>query len=151
MALVLEPDPETFTSISLMQKTLKTSPAFRFLKTYSLELNSIIQHPRIVLFKHGLQLLSDDLNCLLGLTSSKPIKYFRKESAENCNQLTCPFAVVVLLSASGGHGSCHLSGFVSSNLYFHTIFRNLYLLRFIETTNTVIKWNKRKITTNINL
>lgn len=32
MTLVLEPDPETFSSISLTQKTLKASPAFRFLK-----------------------------------------------------------------------------------------------------------------------
>lgn len=113
----LEVYSEIYTSISLTQETLKASLGNHFLKEQIPEIVSVIDNPRILLIKHEDHVSSDDLASLLGHDAEKGWHSISKDFVENCKRWTCPFAVVVFLSASGGHGSCRLSRFVSSNLF----------------------------------
>ncbi|CAG2236849.1 unnamed protein product [Mytilus edulis] len=74
-------------------------------------MNLILPHkkPKILLLKHGNQLSSNILQCLLGHAVDKGYQNLTIEPVKILNQWTCPFAIVVLLSASGGHGSCRLN------------------------------------------
>lgn len=136
MAFVISTDPEIYTSISLTQKTLK---AYKFLMEQNNDVNCVLQNPKILLIKHGDQVSSDDLTCLLGHAETG-YHSITKELVENFKRWTCPFAVVVLLSASGGHGSCRLSGFVSRNFCYGQFGENVKISGpFNEVLNILIK------------
>lgn len=124
MTLVIEPDPELYTSILLTQKTLKACPVYQSRRSHIDELNHVTQKPRILLFKHGNRVSSDVLHCLLGYPTDIRYQNMTIETVENRKQWACPFATVVLLSASGGHGSCRLSTYVSRK--FIKIMKQMY-------------------------
>ncbi|CAC5407172.1 unnamed protein product [Mytilus coruscus] len=109
MIFLIEPDPDTYTSISLTLKTLKACEAYDFLKAHLLELNNVLQKPRIVVYNHGDQLSPEELNHYLGHTTVSRCERISAEDLGNCHQWTSPLAIVVLLTGSGGHGSCRLS------------------------------------------
>lgn len=115
MVLVIEADPELYTSISLTQKTLKAYLSYQFLRKHINKVNCVLQKPRILLIKHGDKVSSDDLTNLLGHASEPGCHSITTDLVENCKQWTCPYAIVVLMRATGGHGSCRLSAFVSIN------------------------------------
>lgn len=123
MAVVIEPDPEVFTSISLTQKTLKAYTVYQSRRSCIDELDYVTQKPKILLFKHGNQLSSDVLHCLLGYAADIGYQNLTIESVAIQKQWTCPFATVVLLSASGRHGSCRLNKYVSSKFNMHMIIK----------------------------
>ncbi|CAC5363394.1 unnamed protein product [Mytilus coruscus] len=109
MALVIEPNPEFYTSILLTQKTLKACPVYQSRRAHIGEINHVTQKPRILLFKHGNRLSSDVKHCLFGYSTDIGYQKLTQKIVENRKQWACPFATVVLLRASGEHGSCRLS------------------------------------------
>ncbi|CAC5362609.1 unnamed protein product [Mytilus coruscus] len=105
----IEFDPEAYTSILLMQKALKGCNSYPFLINQIPELRYIVENPRVVILKQnndewslsGLcSMLTHNTDMVMGSLSTTDIK---------AKQWKCPFVIVVLLRASGGHGSCRLS------------------------------------------
>ncbi|CAC5363404.1 unnamed protein product [Mytilus coruscus] len=104
----IEFDPEAFTSIFLMQHTLKGCNAFPVLIKHIPELKYIVENPRVLVLKDREQTSLSELYGILTHNTDMVMRTF-STTIDTRRQWECPFAIVVFLRASGGHGSCRLS------------------------------------------